>query len=673
MKRFALLTLVALAACNTPTDPITKPNVEFTGFVNTLSGVTIPANSNIVPANFVAQIRSSITGTTARVNDVQCFNGSSQVTPATPDYRTECVFSGVTNNSVIKAAASSSDGSKGETTRTVTVDSIAPVASSLTLGSTSSAIDNSGGAIGLSQNATVNLDSIATFKIVSSDADALYAFIEQDGKQIVQTNGNMAQASLAIANTTPFNVTLGIVDKAGNISKYSVLVKVTQLVGDGVPPLVNISSITPSDATTTPPTVKDIITVVADASDAGGIAKVTLIANNNPVQTNTAPINGKASFSVDTTLLDNGSLQLQAIAEDKSGLTTTSTAVVVTVNNVLGPILSISSPSNGAKIGGFVPVTVNVRKRKTDFTYAAGSSGNLVVQFIDYRGSVALQKIISLAGTTGDTQVFVTDPYDLSPLPNDEYTIKAQVVVNVAGVLDTLIDTVNVTNLNTSLNPPAAVILTPTPLNELQTILPVFRQKTGYLLADISDDTGIVDVELRMTCKTCGTNGPVNALEQYIAYNPPVTKATAVLNYAQGTPFLPDGDYTMRLVVQDKDKQRNIQEINVTLGIAAPYTSPFPAIVPNCITGTDFKPENCTFPINGLDSTHNYLITSWVVSPTGQYSFYDPRNTSVSGQTTVSYGANFNATGQWRFLTQILDLTANRADNLQSGVSVTKP
>jgi hypothetical protein len=676
MKRFALLALVALAACNTPTDAMTKPTVEFTGFVNTLSGIEIPANSNTVPANFAAKVRSSVSSTADRVTDVQCFNGATLVTTGV-SYKTFCGYAGVTTGAVIKATATSTGGTS-ETSKTVTVDSVAPQASSILVSGTTFTNPT-----GTSLSAIVTANSNVDLSVTSSNSDILRTYIKIGTNIISQTESNTTSATIAVG-TAPTTVLFVIIDNAGNVTQYTVALTINKITGDGQAPTISI--ISPSGGTT----VNGTLTVTANAADTSGIDTVELIANGNPIALSNGVPN--PSFSVDTTKFPNGAFELKARATDKSGLSTTSSVVTVTINNVLGPILQITSPTNNATLSGATTVTVNILKRSSNYTYTS----NLIVEFFDYRGTSIGQKTIVLVGQTGATNNYTSDAFDLNNFPNDLYTIKASVTVSVTDepAPRAVTDTITIKNINTNLTPPAAIIAHPIriPSNQQQLdtgALPIFSQPSGYIIANLSDDKGIVSTELRMTCISCGSLGPVNALEQYIAYIPPVTQTTALLGFdANGTPYLPDGIYTMRSVTQDTDGNRNIQEVKVKLSrndaaCPSPYTNPGtipnppPAVLPsyNPITtlGKDnnqdkLTPGSATFSANIVPG-HEYRIGWWVVSPTNALSF---AVNGITGATTDGIGQAFGSGGIWGFYGQIEDLTTNCVHNIKSSVIVTK-
>ena len=662
MKRFALLALLAatLVACPGPDAVTAKPSVEFTGFINTISGVVIPASSTTVPANFVAQVRSSVSSSADRVSDVQCFNGATPVT-AGVSYRSLCGYSGVTTGAVIKATATATAGTS-ETSKTVTVDSVAPVASSIVVGTTT--ISNP---TGTSLSAIVTAVSNVDLSVTSTDPDILRTYIRIGTTTIAQTDANTTSATIAV-NTAPVTVVFGVIDNAGNLTEYTTALTINKVIGDGQAPTVSIVS--PASGVT----VNGTLTVTANSADSSGIATVDLIANGNPVATSSGVPN--PSFSLDTTTFPNGPLVLIARATDKSGLSTSSSPITVTVNNVLGPVLQITSPTNNATLSGLTSVTVNILKRSSAYTYTS----DLIVEFFDYRGTSIGQKTIALNGQTGATNNYSSDPFDLNNFPNDLYTIKASVTVNVAGEAAprAVTDTITIKNINSNLTPPAVVISHPIRLpsnsQQLDTgTLPIFSQTSGYIIGNISDDKGIVSAELRMTCTSCGLLGPVNALEQYKAYIPPVTQTTVLLGFdANGTPYLPDGIYTMRLVVQDTDGSRNIQEMKVKLSRNDSACSNPYAInaVGNFVDNIDkFSPRDATVTTIGLNASHEYRIGAWVTSPSNVLAFRIP---GFTGQTTDTTGVGFNAVGNWLFNSQLEDITNGCIHNVGTFVTVVK-
>ena len=126
---------------------------------------------------------------------------------------------------------------------------------------------------------------------------------------------------------------------------------------------------TPSDteapkATVTSPgagsTVSGLVAVDVSGSDNYGVIKVELYANGKLVGTE---MTSSYKFSWDTTGTANGSATLSAKAYDTAGNVGTSPSVTVTVSNgsddTVAPQVTITSPSDGATVGGTVSLAAS--------------------------------------------------------------------------------------------------------------------------------------------------------------------------------------------------------------------------------------------------------------------------------------------------------------------------
>jgi carbon monoxide dehydrogenase subunit G len=143
-------------------------------------------------------------------------------------------------------------------------------------------------------------------------------------------------------------------DAAGNMTtSTAVSVTVSNVLPDTTPPTVSISGLSNGS------TVSSTITVSAAASDDVGVAGVQFQldgANLGPEDT-TSPY----SATWNTATASNGSHTLAAVARDAAGNMTTSTAVSVTVSNVLPdttpPTVSISGLSSGSTVSSTITVS----------------------------------------------------------------------------------------------------------------------------------------------------------------------------------------------------------------------------------------------------------------------------------------------------------------------------
>jgi subtilisin family serine protease len=132
---------------------------------------------------------------------------------------------------------------------------------------------------------------------------------------------------------------------------------------DTAPPSVSITS--PSGGSS----VSGTISVQGSASDNVGVTSVSLSIDGVALGSDTTV---PYSFSWNTTTVANGSHNLTATASDAAG-NTASTTITVTVSNLAdttAPVISITSPANGARVTGnlsvLVQATDNVRVTRVE-------------------------------------------------------------------------------------------------------------------------------------------------------------------------------------------------------------------------------------------------------------------------------------------------------------------
>ncbi len=125
-----------------------------------------------------------------------------------------------------------------------------------------------------------------------------------------------------------------------------------------VPPTVAITA--PANSAIIPAPAN--ITVTATAADADGtVTRVDFFSNGAPVGSATA-----APYSATLNSLGSGTYLLTAVATDNAGLTTTSSAVSITVDTP--PTVSITAPANSAIISAPANVTVTATAADADGT-----------------------------------------------------------------------------------------------------------------------------------------------------------------------------------------------------------------------------------------------------------------------------------------------------------------
>lgn len=126
-------------------------------------------------------------------------------------------------------------------------------------------------------------------------------------------------------------------------------------VSDTIKPTVAISS--PANSSQ----VSGVVPVEVSATDNVGVSNVTLsVGGQKLADDNSAPY----QFSVDTNVLPDGPLTLQAQAIDEAGNAAASAITVNVKNDTTPPSVSFTSPQNGTTVGGVVTVSVNATDNK---------------------------------------------------------------------------------------------------------------------------------------------------------------------------------------------------------------------------------------------------------------------------------------------------------------------
>ena len=153
-------------------------------------------------------------------------------------------------------------------------------------------------------------------------------------------------------------------DAAGN-TQTSTTVTVTVNNPDSTPPTVSLTA--PAGGASVSGTVQ----LTATASDNVGVVGVQF--KRGPTNIGAEDTSAPYAVSWNTTTVANGSYDLTAVARDAGNNTTTSTIVTVTVNNAdtTAPTVSITAPSNNARVANTVTVSAN----------ASDNVGVVAVQF----------------------------------------------------------------------------------------------------------------------------------------------------------------------------------------------------------------------------------------------------------------------------------------------------
>jgi len=221
-------------------------------------------------------------------------------------------------------------------------------------------------------------DSIAPDVAIVSPVDksslsgkVIVAAAASDNVGVVKVDFHVNGKAVSSSSTAPFTFdldTTGLAsgsytlsarayDAAGNEGQSS-NVNVT-LINDTTPPTVAITS--PSNGTT----AAGVVTVNASASDNLAVTKVEFYVNNALLVSDTT---GPFSFNWNTNSLADGDYKLSAKAYDAAGNVGQSSNVLVKVENSVvdtaAPVVSISTPTTGMKIGNQVSVAASATDNK---------------------------------------------------------------------------------------------------------------------------------------------------------------------------------------------------------------------------------------------------------------------------------------------------------------------
>lgn len=283
---------------------------------------------------------------------------------------------------------------------TVTVDNLVPTVSltSPIAGSTIS------GSVNLTSNAADNNSVTKVEYLVDAN--------------FVGTGGSAANFPFNWNSTSVSDGVHSLTGKAFDVANNSATSSAVSVTVDNNAPTVSITS--PTNGSN----VSGIVSVTANASDAVRVTNVEFYADGLLIGSdNVDPF----TTSWDTTIYPHNSLHsLTAKAYDGANHVTTSSVVSVTVLDVTAPIVSITSPLNGA----IVP-------RGTTVTITANSSDVSGVQKVEFRVNNALK--------CTDTSAPYSCNWNVPPQKNKPYTIQAKSYDNAT---NTATQTINVTSSN---------------------------------------------------------------------------------------------------------------------------------------------------------------------------------------------------------------------------------
>lgn len=375
------------------------------------------------------------------------------------------------------------------------------------------------------------LSNTATITVAASDNIALdHIDFYRGGTTLIGSaiaSGASGNFSLGWNTTTvtdgSYSLTAKIYDASGNSSTTSaVSVTVTNVVtppADTTPPVVSVSY--PSTGST----VSGVVAIGANATDNVGVTKVMFYRSTALIGTDTTA--SPWEVSLDTTVLNNGNYAITAKAYDAANNVTTSSAVTITVNNVVAdttkPTASFTSPADGATVtGSSVVLTAN----------ATDNVGIDTVKFYQSNGT-----LLGTGTAVGSNNYSFT--WDTTSLANGSQTLYAIAYDTSGNFQQTANKTVTVNNVDT-VNP--------------------------------SNVTGLTASNITPTTVTLSWNPATDnvALKGYDVYTGTNTAATRFVTGAPGTSYTVTGltantNYTLKVVARDTSDNTSITEASVSI------------------------------------------------------------------------------------------------------------
>ncbi|UQN06601.1 S-layer family protein [Deinococcus sp. QL22] len=319
--------------------------------------------------------------------------------------------------------ATVTDGGKQYSlSKTVTVDSSNP---SVQLTSPQQGQSVTTNPVTVKVNATDSGSGVEKIDVSATDANGVVT-------RVGSLQGAAGDVIWAPMNGT-YTLTATATDKVGRTSLSTVTgVRVQLSSTDATDPTVT--------AVTLPTgTLRGTQTVTVDATDAAptsGIAKVELLDGSTSLGAQSAGVNGRYTFSLDTTKLSDGAHTLRAVVTDNVGRSGEKTATV-TVDNT-APIVTWQSPAAGSVTKG--RVTLNATSNEGALSY-----------LVD--GNAATDVDAAVAGVQVD---LVDGPRQLTAVASDAAGNKTSVAISVTA--DSTSPTVQITSPTANQNFTAAPI-----------------------------------------------------------------------------------------------------------------------------------------------------------------------------------------------------------------------
>jgi chitodextrinase len=293
-------------------------------------------------------------------------------------------------------------------------------------------------------------------------------------------------------------------DAVGNWSAYSSVLNITTLQG---PDLTN-----PTGSITVPSggaTLSGTTPITVSASDAGGLNHIDFYRSTNTqigsvVATGTS---GSFTYQWNTTTVPNGSYQIYAKIYDNAGNLVTTSNVTVTVNNVvvpppdtIVPVVSMTSPAQGATVSGSAVALVST---------ATDNVGVTKVEF--YRGTTLITTDTTGSGTGNST---FDVAWDTTSLASGTYSITAKAYdaagnSATSGAISVVVNNAPPTAPTASITSPSAgVSVGGTNVNLVATVNSVVTSVTFYKADNTVLGTGVASGSNTFTFVWNSTSAP---------------------------------------------------------------------------------------------------------------------------------------------------------------------
>ncbi len=247
------------------------------------------------------------------------------------------------------------------------------------------------------------------------------------GAEDIAAPYSVAWNTLSAANGN-YNLTAIARDAAGNTTTSAVVIVTVNNVADTQAPAVSITAPAAGN-------VSGTINVIANASDNTGVAGVQFQLNG--VNLGTEDVAAPYSVSWNTLTVGNGNYTLTAIARDTAGNISTSTGMLVAVNNdIQAPTVSITAP-----VAGNVSGTINITANASDNTGVTG------VQFQLNGVNLGAEDVTAPYSVSWNTLTTANGNYNLAAIARDSSgntSTSAAVVVIVANASDTQAPSVSI-------------------------------------------------------------------------------------------------------------------------------------------------------------------------------------------------------------------------------------